>query len=84
MNWTDMYDTLHLNVGVSKEALDLAFGLNGCSEETACDILRYYTGYNDFDQYFDYESDDEEDCLDELFNLDEGFDPYAGCYTYDC
>ena len=43
-----MYDLLHNVVGVSKEALDLAFGINGCSKETAEKILYYYTGWQGF------------------------------------
>lgn len=34
-----------------------------------------YTEYDDEDAYYDY---------DWGYNEDEGFDPYAGCYTWDC
>lgn len=50
-NFNDTYDYLRDLVGVSEEALDLAFGLNGQNIETAKDILFYYTGWNDFDAY---------------------------------
>ena len=45
------YDYLHDYVGVSEEALDLAFSLNGENEKTASDILFYYTGWRDFDAH---------------------------------
>lgn len=51
MDWEDLYDILHEVVGVSTEALDLAFGLKGCSEQTAIDILYYCTGWNSFAEY---------------------------------
>lgn len=47
------YDFLNEVVGISKEALDLAFGLNGCSYETAQDILYWKTGYNNFHAYIE-------------------------------
>ena len=37
------YDYLRDCVGVSEEALDLAFSLNGQNEKTASDILFNYT-----------------------------------------
>lgn len=39
LTWEDMYDILEDEVGVCKQALDLAFGLNGCTVETAESIL---------------------------------------------
>lgn len=50
-NFNDTYDYLRDLVGVSEEALDLAFSLNGQNIETAKDILFYYTGWYDFDAY---------------------------------
>jgi len=52
MDWEEMYDTLRDVVGVPEEALDLAFGISGCNEETACAILNYYTGWKSFEGYF--------------------------------
>ena len=52
MDWEEMYDVLHDVVGVSEEVLELAFGIKGCSEETACAILNYYTGWKTFEGYF--------------------------------
>ena len=45
------YNFLLEDVGVSEEALDLAFSLNGENYQTASDILFYYTGWHDFDAY---------------------------------
>ena len=50
-NFNDTYDFLRDVVGVSDEALDLAFSLNGQNYKTAVDILSYYTGWDDFDAY---------------------------------
>ncbi len=60
MTWEEMYDVLRDSVGVPENALDLAFGLCGCSEETACNILNYYTGWKSFEGYFSEIRD--EDC----------------------
>ena len=51
--WEDMYDILSNNVGVSTESLDLAFGIAGYNEETACAILYYYTGWKSFEGYLE-------------------------------
>lgn len=51
MDWEEMYDVLAEIVGVSKEALDLAFAVGGCNEETAERILFYYTGWKSFEGY---------------------------------
>lgn len=53
MNWEEMYDVLRDVVGVSEEALELAFGIKGCSEETACAILNYRTGWKTFEGYLE-------------------------------
>lgn len=50
-NWEEMYDILLEVVGVSEEALDLAFGVGGCNEETAERILFYKTGWRSFEGY---------------------------------
>lgn len=46
-----MYDILRDTVGVGVGALDLAFAVGGCNEETACAILNYYTGWKSFEGY---------------------------------
>lgn len=38
-------------VGVSEEALNLAFALDGCNQETANNILYWRTGFDSFDSY---------------------------------
>lgn len=48
-----MYDILATIT--STDALDLAFGIKGYTEETAKAILFYLTGYNDFEQFLEYE-----------------------------
>lgn len=51
MGINEMYDFLNEVVGIEKEALDLAFGLNGFTIKTAKAILFWKTGYNDFYEY---------------------------------
>ena len=51
MGINEMYDFLNEVVGIEKEALDLAFGLNGFTIKTAKEILFWKTGYNDFYEY---------------------------------
>lgn len=51
MTINEMYDFLRDMVGANAEALDLAFGLNGFNEQAAQDILFWYTGYNNFEEY---------------------------------
>lgn len=53
MTFEEMYDFLRDVVGVSDEALDLAFSLNGCNEDTACNILFYFTGWKNFEGYIE-------------------------------
>ena len=53
MKYEEMYDILQWDVGVSQEALDLAFALRGCNEEAACAILNYYTGWSSFEGFLD-------------------------------
>ena len=65
MIWEEMYDILRHFVGVSTEALDLAFGISGCNEETACAILNFYTGWKSFEGYLK-EFDEDEDYLKEF------------------
>ena len=50
-DFNSTYDFLNQVVGISKEALDLAFALDGCNEETANNILYWCTGFNSFDSY---------------------------------
>lgn len=45
------YDFLNKYICEDTTALDLAFSLNGCNEETASNILFYFTGCTNFEQY---------------------------------
>lgn len=58
MTFTEQYDFLNEVIGISTEALDLAYGIGGCSEETTNAILRYCTGYNDIEQYKECEMEE--------------------------
>ena len=59
MNWEEMYDILVDYVGVTENALDLAFAIGGCNEETAERILFYYTGWKTFEGFLgDLEEDE--------------------------
>lgn len=91
MNFETAYDLLSEYVTEDTEALDLAFAIGGRTVETAEAILYYYTGWHNFEGYLaeingEDEDEDEED-LDPDFDeadLEMGFDPYEGCYSYDC
>jgi len=51
-----MYEAILMDcVGVSEDALDLVVSLNGWTEETLDDVLFYYTGYHNLDQYLQNE-----------------------------
>lgn len=58
MTKDNMYDMLAMIT--STDALDLAFGIKGYTEETAKAILFYLTGYNDFEQFLEEETEEEE------------------------
>ena len=53
MSFEEMYDLLRDGLDVSEEALDLAFAIGGCNEETAERILFYYTGWQSFEGWLD-------------------------------
>ena len=59
MNWEEMYDILRDVVGVSTEALDLVFSINGCNEKTAEDVLYYYTSWRDFEAFLEEANEEE-------------------------
>lgn len=50
MTLEEKYDFL-CEIGISKEALDLGFGIKGYSDNTAKEILYWATGYDDFEEY---------------------------------
>jgi hypothetical protein len=58
MDWQEMYDLLHDVLNINEEALDLAFAIGGCNEETAERILFYYTGWQTFEGWLDNEKDE--------------------------
>lgn len=49
MTYEEMYDLLADVLCIDKDALDLAFAIGGCNEETAERILFYYTGWRSFE-----------------------------------
>ena len=84
MNFETAYDLLAEYVTDNTEALNLAFAIGGHTVETAEAILYYYTGWHSFEGYLaEINSEDEEPDCDEA-DLEMGFDPYEGCYSYDC
>lgn len=48
-------DYLIENLGVNEETIKCITGINGYNEETLDNILYYYTGYRDLEQYLEYE-----------------------------
>lgn len=58
MTFTEQYDFLHEVIGVNEDALMLAYAINGFTDETTNAILKYYTGYNDIEQYKECEMED--------------------------
>lgn len=55
MELNEYYDYLIENLGVNEETIKCVTGINGYSEETLNDILYYFTGYRDLEQYLEYE-----------------------------
>ena len=55
-------------------------GVPCMSYEEACDLAAQHEGAKIFSLVYESNEDDEPDDVDS----DEGFDPYAGCFTYDC
>ena len=53
MDWRQAYNILADVLGISKDALDLAFSVGGCNMDTAKFILYYYTGWEDFNEWLD-------------------------------
>ena len=42
-------------LGVNEEVVNCITGINGYNENTLDDILYYFTGYRDIEQYLEYE-----------------------------
>ena len=53
------------------------------SYEEAHDLAAQHKGVRIFFLAYEPDEDDEPDEPDDI-DSDEGFDPYAGCFTYDC
>ena len=43
------------NLGVNEETINCITSINGYNEDTLDDILYYFTGYRDLEQYLEYE-----------------------------
>lgn len=56
-------------------------GVPCASYEEARDLAAQHEGSKIF--FLAYEPDEDDDEPDDI-DSDEGFDPYAGCFTYDC
>ena len=55
MKLNEYYDYLIENLGVNEETIKCITGINGYNEETLDNVLYYYTGYRDLEQYLEYE-----------------------------
>lgn len=76
-----MYDYI-IECGIATEdELNLARNLvGGTWEDVLNAVLFIRTGYRTLEQMLE----DEDDEYYEPCDLEEGFDPYEGCYTFDC
>jgi len=72
-------DCLDIEVDVSTVTLFKVGECDHCGNHYQWHEEFSFEGYRDLEQTHD-ESEDEPDDIDD----DCGFDPYAGCYTYDC
>ena len=55
MSLEEYYDYLIENLGVNEETMECITGINGYNEDTLDDVLYYFTGYRDLEQYLEYE-----------------------------
>ena len=55
MNLEEYSNYLIENLGVNEEVVNCITGINGYNEETLDNILYYYTGYRDLEQYTESE-----------------------------
>lgn len=58
MSLEDYSNYLIENLGVSEEVVNCITSINGYNEDTLNDILYYYTGYRDLEQYTECEDID--------------------------
>lgn len=55
MELDEYYNYLINNIGINEEVLKCITSINGYNEKTLNDILYYYTGYRDLEQYTEFE-----------------------------
>lgn len=55
MELDEYYNYLINNIGISEEVLKCITSINGYNEETLDNVLYYYTGYRDLEQYTEFE-----------------------------
>lgn len=55
MELNEYYNYLINNIWISEEVLKCITNINGYNEDTLNNILYYYTGYRDIEQYTEYE-----------------------------
>lgn len=55
MELDEYYNYLINNIGINEEVLKCITSINGYNEKTLNDILYYYTGYRDLQQYTEFE-----------------------------
>lgn len=55
MELNEYYNYLINNIGISEEVLKCITNINGYKEDTLNDILYYYTGCKDLEQYTEFE-----------------------------
>ena len=54
MELNEYYNYLINNIGINEEVLKCMTNINGYNENTLNDILYYYTGYKDLEQYTEF------------------------------
>lgn len=55
MSLEEYYDYLINNVGVNEEVINCITSIDGYNEDTLDNVLYYYTGYRDLEQYLECE-----------------------------
>ena len=55
MSLEDYYDYLINNIGVNEKTINCITSINGYNKNTFDNILYYFTGYRDLEQYTEYE-----------------------------
>ena len=55
MSLEDYSNYLINNIGVNEEVINCITSINGYNEDTLDNVLYYYTGYRDIEQYLEYE-----------------------------